>query len=340
MPDPTHADRGVRLHLAADGPIRGATLACHLSEWAGPDPDRQALACLIGGIADACQPIVGRLAAGLLPGDPSAVVGTNNSGDRQKALDMAAHDHLIAVLRGLLVARVLSEEAEDAIPLDPDGRFDVAMDPIDGSGSIGIGAPLGAFFGVFPAGDSFLRPGREMIAAAYLSFGHSVDLGFSTGDGVTIATLDPATGVFHIDDTGLRVPATTRMIACNPSNLRHWSPGLRAYVDDLIAGADGPRGTDFNMRWIAAAVADLHRILRRGGMFMYPADARQGYGDGYLRLAYEAFTIAYLIEQAGGSATDGVTPILDLTPANPHARVPLFFGARDEIATLQDYLNR
>lgn len=325
--------------LDVDGPVGGAKLAAHLSAHAGGDPDRQALTALITRIAEASIPIAGRLATGMLPGDPSSVVGINESGDKQKALDMAAHNHLIEALRDMSVAKLLSEEAEQVIMLDPDGRFDVAMDPIDGSGSIGIGAPLGALFCIFPAGETFLRSGRDIIAAGYVSFGHSVDLGFSIGAGVTIATLAPETGQFHVDETAISLPERTSTIAFNASNLRRWSPGLRRYAEDLLAGAEGPRGRDFNMRWIAAAVGDLHRILRRGGMFMYPGDTRPGNETGFLRLAYEAFPIAFLIEQAGGSATDGVTPILDLCPAHLHDRVPLIFGARAEVATLHDYLS-
>jgi fructose-1,6-bisphosphatase I len=327
-----------RLSLPTDGSVAAETLDAYLERAAGSDPQRRALAALIAGIAAACVPLAGRLAAGMLPGDPNAITGTNRSGDRQKALDMGAHDHLLAALGGLSVASVLSEEAEDVIPLDPAGLFDVAMDPIDGSGSIGIGAPLGALFTVFPAGGGFLRRGRDVIAAVYLSFGHSTDLGFGMGDGVSLATLDPETGTFHVDTPRVTLPGRASTVAFNASNLRHWPEGLRRYVEDLLAGGDGPRERDFNMRWIAAAVGDLHRILRRGGVFMYPADARPGYQAGYLRLVYEAFPIAYLIEQAGGAATDGATPILDLMPADHHARVPLFFGARDEIATLHDYL--
>lgn len=327
------------LDLATDRPVAAPTLAQHLAAWAGNDAGRRALAEVVQRVAEDCIPLAGRLRLGRLPGRPDAVVGTNESGDRQKALDVAAHDHLIEALRGASVARVLSEEAEEVITLDPAGLFDVAVDPIDGSGSIGIGAPLGALFCVFPTGESFLRPGREIVAAGYVSFGHSVDMGFSLGDGVVIATLD-AQDVFRIDETGVRVPETTATVAFNASNLRRWTPGLRAYVDDLMRGAEGPRGRDFNMRWIAAAVGDLHRILRRGGLFMYPADTRPGYGEGFLRLAYEAFPIAYLMEQAGGTASDGANAILDLSPRHLHDRVPLIFGSRDEVATLQDYLPR
>jgi fructose-1,6-bisphosphatase I len=310
----------------------------YLAQWAGGDDTRGALAALLSALARGSVPLAGRLAQGHLTGDPTAIVGINESGDKQKALDMAAHDHFIDLLRGLSVARILSEEAEEVIELDPAGRFDLAMDPIDGSGSIGIGAPLGALFAIFPASGTFLRSGRDMIAAAYVSFGHSVDFGFSTGDGVSIATLDPATKTFHVGTTHVRVQENTGTIAFNASNRKRWLPGLQSYVLDLLEGAEGPRERDFNMRWIAAAVGDLHRIMRSGGLFMYPGDTRPGYENGFLRLAYEAFPIAYLIEQAGGAATDGQRPILDLTPSHPHDRVPLIFGSRTEVAVLGDYL--
>lgn len=326
------------LTLLRDTDISAPTLVQHLAQSAGEDETRKALAALLVALADGSIPLAERLAQGHLTGDPTAIVGTNDSGDKQKALDMAAHDHFVALLRGFSVARILSEEAEEVIDLDPAGLFDVAMDPIDGSGSIGIGAPLGALFAIFPAGDSFLRAGRDMIAAAYVSFGHSVDFGFSTGEGVSIATLNPVTATFHVDTTDVSLRAETSTIAFNASNRKFWSPGIQSYVLDILDGSDGPRGRDFNMRWIAAAVGDLHRILRRGGLFMYPADTRSGYQDGFLRLAYEAFPIAYLVEQAGGAATNGQRAILDLIPTYPHDRVPLVFGSRTEVATLGDYL--
>lgn len=326
------------LKLDHDAAITAMSLPEYLHGWAGPDADRQALAGLVLAMADEAVPLALRLAQGKLPGDPTHIVGENDSGDRQKALDVGAHDHMIDAFRGLRVAKVLSEEAEEVEVLDPKGIFDVAMDPIDGSGSIGIGAPLGALFAIFPAGETFLRKGREMIAAAYVSFGHSVDFGFSLGEGVVIATLDPVSGEFFVDDTCVRVKEKTSTLAFNVSYYRRWTTGLQAYVRDVLDGATGPRGADFNMRWIAAAVGDLHRILRRGGLFMYPGDTRPGYEDGYLRLAYEAFPIAFLMEQAGGAATDGLTPILDLAPEHLHDRVPLVFGSVEEVNTVKTYL--
>ena len=322
------------LILDDDGAISAPTLATFLTDRTDAAAARPALARLLEVIANASSPLATRLAQGRLPGDPTATIGVNESGDKQKALDMGAHHHYLAVLKECGVARVLSEESDEVITLNADGQFDVAMDPIDGSGSIGIGAPLGALFCIFGATDCMLRSGRDILAAAYVSFGHSVDFGFSTGAGTHIATCDPVTGVFHVDSPDVKIAPATSTIAFNASNLRHWPQPLRDYIDTLLAGSEGPRGRDFNMRWIAAAVGDLHRILRKGGVFMYPADSRTGYEGGFLRLAYEAFPIAFLIEQAGGKATDGVTPILGRTPDSLHARVPLYFGAAEEISTL------
>lgn len=328
------------MKLAADGEIAAPQLAQFLADQAGEDANRQELAKVVRTFARAAIPLAARLGQGRLPGDPTAIVGTNESGDKQKALDMAAHDYLIEALRDVSVARVLSEESEQVIELDPNGLFDVAMDPIDGSGSIGIGAPLGALFCVFPAGESFLRPGRDVIAAGYVSFGHSVDMGFSMGQGVAIATLDQASGLFYVDDQDVSIKEETSVVAFNASNIRRWTPPLQYYAEDLLRGPEGARKREFNMRWIAAAVGDVHRVLRSGGMFLYPADRRPGYEEGYLRLAYEAFPIAYLMEQSGGAASDGFTPILDLVPAHLHDRVPLFFGSKGEVAVLESYLSR
>lgn len=320
------------LRLPNDGAPKGALLGDLLDASDGP-------AAIVLAIADAVIPLADRLAAGRLDGEPDAIVGINESGDKQKALDLAAHEHMLAALRSAGVARVLSEEAESVIELNPDGAWDVAIDPIDGSGSIGIGAPLGTLFSILPtAADGFLRSGRAVVAAGYASFGHSVDFGFSLGDGVSIATYDRRAGQFRVVATAVKVAAVTNSIAYNASNERHWATALRGYVRDLLAGAEGPRGREFNMRWLAAAVGELHRILLQGGVFLYPGDSRAGYAQGRLRLVYEAVPIAFLMEQAGGSATDGTTAILDLTPREPHAHTPLIFGAADEVTTIGRYI--
>lgn len=323
------------LVLPNDQPPTAPPLADYL---AGVNAD-PALAAIVAALADALPSLADRLAAGALPGDPAAIVGVNESGDDQKAVDVAAHDHMLSALRRVSVRAVLSEEADEVIQLDPAGAFDVAIDPIDGSGSIGIGAPLGMLFSILPAApEGFLRTGRAVVAAGYASFGHSTDFGFSLGRGVVIATLDRALGAFRVMRTTVRLTPDTRSIAYNASNQRHWPTGLQDYVADLLAGKDGPRAKDFNMRWLAAAVGELHRILLKGGLFMYPADHRSGYERGRLRLLYEAIPIAFLIEQAGGAATDGAGPILDRTPRGLHENVPLIFGAAEEVAHIHRYL--
>ena len=265
------------LTLPGDRASTAPTVADYLRQWAGTDPARGAVAAVVVAVAEAAAPLARRLAAGALPGDPTRNVGTNKAGDAQKALDVAAHDHFVRLLTASGVRNILSEEAEEVIPGRPDGLVSVAVDPIDGSGSIGIGAPLGALFGVYPAGDGgeFLRPGRTMLGAGYISFGHSVDLGFSVGKGVVIATLDPEDDTFRIVADGVGLKPGTSEIAYNASNHRHWSDGVRAYVEDCYAGRDGPRGSDINMRWLAAAVGSCTASCSRAACSsMWPTGDR------------------------------------------------------------------
>ncbi len=320
------------LALPGDVPPSGQPIEDRLTD-SGP-------AGIILAIARALPALADRLAAGTLPGDPAAWVGDNTTGDAQKALDLGAHHHILDALRGQGVRLVLSEEAEEIAELDPEGAWDVAMDPIDGSDSIGIGAPLGLLFSILPAApEGFLRTGRAIVAAGYASFGHSLDMGFSLGDGVSIATHDRQAGLFRIAHPQVTLAPAASVIAYNASNERHWPPGLQAHVRGLVEGRDGPRERDFNMRWLASAVGELHRILLRGGVFMYPADGRMGKERGHLRLVYEAAPIAFLIEQAGGAAHDGAVPILDILPDHPHQKTPLFFGAAEELDLLRRCLS-
>ena len=310
-----------------------------LAEHLASERTDPALAAVLLAVADAVPALAERLALGTLAGDPGRVVGRNESGDAQKALDLWAHDLMLDALAMAPVRSVLSEEAEEVVALDARGLFDVAIDPVDGSGSLGLGLPLGLLMAVWPAGqDGFARPGREAVAALYVSFGHSTDLGLAIGQGVTLATLDRKAREFRVTAPAAVMPARGDTIAFNASNERHWAPGLQAYVRELRAGVEGPRGRDANMRWLAAAVGELHRILRQGGAFLYPADARPGYGAGRLRLLYEAVPIALLIEAAGGAASDGQGPILHRTPQGLHEHVPLIFGARDEVALIHRHI--
>ena len=319
------------LKLPADGPAKGARLRDVLT---GEGP-----AAIVLTIAETLPALAARLAAGRLHSDPDAIVGVNDSGDKQKALDVAAHHYIVAALKEAGVRQVLSEEMEEIVHLNPDGAFDVAMDPIDGSGSIGIGAPLGMLFSILPAApEGFARTGRAIIAAGYASFGHSLDLGYSLGQGVNIATYDVEAGDFRLVREHVALKPTASTFAYNASNERHWNAGLQNWLHDMQSGQDGPFKRDFNMRWLAAAVGDLHRIMLQGGVFLYPADTRPGYEHGRLRLLYECAPIAFLIEQAGGIATDGETPILDRKPTGLHEMTPFICGAKEEVETILRYI--
>ncbi|GAB2208595.1 class 1 fructose-bisphosphatase [Roseibium sp. ROS1] len=316
------------LRLPNDTDVNAETLQAYLARQHGASDT----AAVLQAIADATGVLADRLAAGRLPGDPGEVVGTNESGDKQKALDVGAHLHMVEVLRAAGVRQLLSEEAEEIILLNPEGTLDVAIDPIDGSGSIGTGAPLGTLFSILPASDQgFLCTGRSVIAAGYVSFGHSTDLGFSLGNGLHLAVFDRAAGVFRMLRENHQVPAKSRTLAFNASNARHWPDAVRRFSDDVLKGKEGRLGENYNMRWLASAVGEFHRILLQGGLFFYPGDRRPGYENGRLRLVYEAVPIAFLIEQGGGKATDGQTPILDLMPESLHQNIPLIFGSPENV---------
>ncbi|WP_461307593.1 class 1 fructose-bisphosphatase, partial [Albidovulum sp.] len=233
------------------------------------------------------------------------------------------------------------EEREAVASLDPAGSLALAIDPLDGSSNIDTNVSIGTIFGIYPAADtaqgSFLRPGRDLLAAGYVIYGPQCCLVVSFGDGVLKHVLDPETGRFRLLGRVAPIPAESTEYAINASNYRHWPAPIRAYVDDRIAGSEGPMGRDFNMRWIASLVAETHRILTRGGIFLYPQDSRKGYGRGRLRLVYECAPIGFLIEQAGGGATDGIEPILDQVPDDLHARTPFVFGSANKVARVRSY---
>ncbi len=313
------------LELTNHTPCTAEPLNDYLARRSGP-------AQIIQAIADSLMPIADRLAAGALYGDPAAIVGVNESGDKQKALDLGTHVYMVDVLKAAGVRLMLSEESEEVLTLNEDGAYDVAIDPIDGSGSIGVGAILGMLFTVVPASDKgFLQDGHTIAAAGYASFGHSLDFGFAIDEGVTIAVYDRASDQLRVSAENVTIAPDTKVIAYNGSNARHWGAGMTAYIDEILAGKDGPRCKNYNMRWPAAAVGDLHRILLQGGMFLYPGDRREGYENGRLRLVYEAMPMAYLMQAAGGLATDGHQPILDKVATDGHEHSALIFGAKEEV---------
>jgi len=286
-------------------------------------------------IAEAGRQISRILARGRLAGALAEVVGDSRDGDGQKALDVLTNDILRDAMSVSPVAVFASEESDEPEILDIHARLAVAVDPLDGSSNIETLAPIGTIFSIFHAApvvaESFLQTGRHQIAAGFLIYGPQTALVLTMGDGVRIFTLDPESGDYIVTRDNIAIPEKTREYAINASNMRHWEPQLRGYVVELLQGRTGPRGEDFNTRWLASMVADAYRILVRGGVYLYPGDHRRDYTHGRLRLVYEANPVAMLIEQAGGAATDGKNPILDIQPAAIHQRVPFIFGSADEV---------
>ena len=254
-------------------------------------------------------------------------------GVEQKALDVFADETFLKALKGAGVRGVVSEERDDPVAVDDDGAFLVAIDPLDGSSNIDANISIGAVFSVLaaPAGtleaSHFLQRGEKQKAAGIFIFGPHVACAFTVGAGVGIATLDPDAQTYRMTTRQAYVPAESSEFAINASNARRWAPPVRAYVEDLVEGDEGPRGRNFNMRWIGSMVADVYRILVRGGVYLYPEDSREGYEHGRLRLLYEANPVALLIEQAGGAAIDGFRRILEIEPKALHERTPLIFGS-------------
>lgn len=312
-----------------------AALDVYLSQWAGEDGRRRATARAVSALAGAGVAIAARIARGAIDQPMGGAVGENADGDSQKTLDVWTNTTLIDALRTAGVRAVASEEEEQPVEIDPQAPLLVAFDPLDGSSNIDTNVSVGTIFSILPAKDEpmfgLLQPGRLQVAAGYLIYGPQTALMLTLGEGSMAFTLDPALGEFVLTAPRLSISRTSSEYAINAANHRHWPSPVRVYVEERLAGSSGPRGADSNMRWIGSLVADCQRVLVRGGVFLYPSDSRAGYGQGRLRLLYEANPIAFLVEQAGGKAIDGASRILDLVPQTPHQRCPLIFGSRDEI---------
>ncbi len=313
----------------------------YLQSWSDGSADRLAVARTVTVMTEAARTISDLAARGALDGRLGAPTGKRGPTDEQKRLDLVAEAAIRDALRAAPVAAMLSEETDRPDVLNPGAPLAVAVDPIDGSTNIDAGTTIGTIFSVLPAapparapGESFLVPGRRQRAAGFLIYGSFTALALTVGEGTHLFTLDRAVGRFRMTAASIAIPQETAEYAINASNYRHWDHAVQAYFDDCASGREGPRGKDFNMRWTASPVADLYRILDRGGVFLYPGDGRDGYANGRLRLIYEASPLAFVVEQAGGAAISDRGPILDLVPEALHQHTPIVAGSREEVAYL------
>jgi fructose-1,6-bisphosphatase I len=298
-------------------------------------------------LAEAGGEISALLAKGQLGGSLSTVLGASRDGDGQKEFDLRTHNIVRDALIGAPVMFFASEEADVAELLNPVGTLAVAVDPLDGSSNIDTLAPIGTIFSILPSAcadgqkpdptnplAAFLQPGSRQLAAGFLIYGPQTAMVLTLGEGTRIFTLDPQSGAYISATDPVAIAPKTREYAINGSNFRHWDQAIRTYVIEMMGGVDGPRGENFNTRWLASMVGDAFRILLRGGIYIYPGDERRGYREGRLRLIYEANPIAFIMEQAGGAATNGRERILDLMPRELHQRCPLVFGSSEEVKYL------
>jgi fructose-1,6-bisphosphatase I/sedoheptulose-1,7-bisphosphatase len=327
-----------------------STLAQFLIEERRRHPDSSGeLNSLILDVALACKAISRRVAQGALSGALGKQDTVNVQGEVQHRLDVIANDIFLSATEwGGQTAGMVSEELDEpyAIPAGyPRGKYLLCFDPLDGSSNVDVNVSVGSIFSILRApepgaeatAEDFLQPGTEQVCAGYALYGPATMLVLTVGRGVHGFTLDPGLGEFVLTHQDMRVPEATREFAINTSNRRFWEPAVRRYVDECLAGSTGPRGKDFNMRWVASLVADTHRILTRGGVYLYPRDLKDPRRAGRLRLLYEANPVAMLIEQAGGLASTGRGRLREVAPTDIHQRIGLVFGARQEVERVEGH---
>jgi fructose-1,6-bisphosphatase I len=307
-----------------------------------------ALAELVLVVADACVEISGLVRAGATADVLGALESENVQGEVQKKLDVLSNDLLIeACAKARSLAAMASEELDDihpVRPISPDSPYLLLFDPLDGSSNIDVNVSIGTIFSILPAQEAaaareatekdFLQPGRRQAAAGYVVYGPQTALVLTVGEGVAMFTLSPASGEWVQTSEEIRLPRETKEYSINASNARHWAKPVQQYIEECLAGAQGPKGKNFNMRWVASMVADVHRIMMRGGVFLYPWDRREPDRAGKLRLLYEANPMSMLVEQAGGAAFDGHGPILDAEVSSLHQRISVMLGSAAEVEHL------
>jgi len=301
---------------------------------------RPDLSRLLLQIASICAEISGQIRLGALAGLHGDAGTGNVHGETQKKLDVIANDLFVQGLsKSRVVCSLASEEMDHAVNVPGGARLLAAFDPLDGSSNIDVNVSIGSIFSVLPApadgrpiqDADFLVPGSKQLAAGYVIYGPATEIIITIGLGVYCFTLDPEQGIWFQTKGPMRIPEETQEFAINASNARHWYPPVQSYINELLAGRSGPRGKDFNMRWIASLVADVHRILCRGGVFLYPADQREPDKPGKLRLLYEANPMAFIVTQAGGAASTGQAHVVDIVPNSIHQRVALVLGCKEEV---------
>jgi fructose-1,6-bisphosphatase I/sedoheptulose-1,7-bisphosphatase len=310
------------------------------------------LNALLLDVALACKAIARRVGFGPLLDGPAAGQ-TNVQGEVQVPLDLLSNDIFLRMneWNGQLAGLASEEMPLPAqVPANyPRGKYLLLFDPLDGSSNVDVNVAVGSIFSILRAPAEviasgrdvveadFLQPGAEQVAAGYAIYGPATMLVLTVGNGAAGFTLNPDLGEFVLTHPRLAVRPTTREFAINSSNARFWEPPVKRYVDECLAGHGGPRGKDFNMRWIASLVAEAHRIMMRGGVFLYPRDLRDASSNGRLRLLYEANPIGFVIEQAGGRASTGRQPVLGVTPSALHQRIGFVFGSREEVERIERY---
>ena len=328
------------------------TLSRYLIEQTRSNNTPADLRFLIEVVARACKEISYAVSKGALGGVLGSMETENIQGEVQKKLDVLSNDILLEANEwGGHLAGMASEEMDNAYQIPgkyPKGAYLLVFDPLDGSSNIDVNVSVGTIFSVLRCPDrngeegdlgeeAFLQPGTEQVAAGYAIYGPQTMLMLTLGNGVKGFTLDRELGSFVMTHDNIQVPTQTKEFAINMSNQRHWEAPVTRYVDELLAGKTGPLEKDYNMRWVAAMVADVHRILTRGGMFMYPRDSREPEKPGKLRLMYEANPMSFIIEQAGGASTNGYQRILDIQPTSLHQRVAVFLGSKEEVERVTAY---
>ena len=304
---------------------------------------------LISDVIMACKQIAHDVNKGALIGVLGSAGSENVQGETQKKLDVITNEVFIKSTEwGGHLAAMASEEMEDVYPISaqyPKGKYLLVFDPLDGSSNIDVNISVGTIFSILRAPTAganakaadFLQPGTTQVCAGYALYGPSTMLVITTGHGVNGFTLDSDIGEFMLTHPNMQIPADTVEFAINASNERHWEKPVQRYVEECIAGKPGPRGKNFNMRWIASMVAEVHRILIRGGVFMYPRDDRDPGKAGKLRLLYEANPMSFIVEQAGGVSSTGYERILDMQPSGLHQRVPVILGSKNEVDRIVAY---